>query len=173
MPLVEQTGPLFVQGSKFPSAEVWMPNWLFDVVCVSAQLAASLVERFALDLREVHKPRTGPAGAMQMLPTRTAEAWHRPDELAQAIRARHSEDTGERTGSTCPQCRHWRWLPVGEQEAPVRAGSVASTSDLIASPEVFGSGLGCFRHLLFRRALGETLVAASPRNWDLVEVEID
>jgi len=173
MPLVEQTGPLFMQGSKFPRAEVWTPSWLFDVVCVSAQLATSVAERFALDFKEVHKPRTGPAGAMQMLPTRTSEPWHRPDELAQAIRARHSEFSDATTGSTCPLCGRWKWLPIGEQDAPVKAASVMSANDLIASPEVFGSGLSSFRHLLFRRPLGEILVSASPRNWDLVEVVID
>lgn len=67
-PLVEQSGALVIQGSKLPSAEVWMPNWLFDVVCVSAAMAYDIEGRFATHLGEVHKPRKGPAGVTQILP---------------------------------------------------------------------------------------------------------
>jgi len=174
-PLSEQTGALVIQSSKFPSADVWMPNWRYDVVCVSARVAADITERFSVDLGEVHKPRKGPTGVKQVLPAQTVEPWHRHEELARAVRARHrhSEHDGERTGSSCGQCSRWKWLPVSEDEAPIAASALVSTSDAIASPEAFGDGLKSFRHLLFRRPLGETLVAAAPRNWDLVEVEIN
>jgi hypothetical protein len=33
-----------------------MPNWLYDVICVSAQVAADISERFNVDLGDVHKP---------------------------------------------------------------------------------------------------------------------
>lgn len=172
-PSGEQTGALVIQGSKFPSAEVWMPNWLYDVVCVSARVAGDITERFKIDLGEVHKPRKGPTGVKQILPAQTVEPWHRREELVRAVRARHSEHDGERTGSSCGQCGRWKWLPVSEDEAPITASAVLSTSDAIASPEAFGDGLKSFRHLLFRRPLAETLVAASPRNWSLVEVQIN
>lgn len=150
-----------------------MPNWRFDVVCVSERLAAEISERFNVDLGEVHKPRKGPTGVQQILPVTTVESWHRHEELALAVRARHSEHEGERTGSSCRDCGRWKWLPVSENEAPMVGSALVATSDVIASPETFGDGLRSFRHLLFRRPLGETLVTASPRNWDLVEVEID
>jgi hypothetical protein len=172
-PLVDQSGALVMQGSKFPSADFWMPNWLFDVVCVSERLAADISERFNVDLGEVHTPRTGPTGSRQILPMRTDESWHHQEELAVAVQARHSRHEGERTGSTCETCGRWKWLPVSENEAPIKGNAVVTASDVIASPETFGDGLKSFRHLLFRRPLGETLVAASPRNWDLVEVQIN
>ena len=53
-PLSQQTGALVIQSNKFPTAEVWMPNWLYDVVCVSAQVAADISERFNVDLGDVH-----------------------------------------------------------------------------------------------------------------------
>ncbi len=162
-----------MQGSKFPSADVWMPNWLYDVVCVSARLAAEIAERFTVDLGEVHKPRKGPTGAKQLRPAQTVDPWHRPEELARAVRAHHSKYEGDRTGSSCGHCGRWKWLPVNENEAPIAASALVATSDVIASPEAFGDGLKSFRHLLFRRPLGETLVAACPRNWDLIEVEIN
>lgn len=171
-PLVEQSGPLSMQGSKFPTADVWMPNWLFDVVCVSEQLAADISERFSVNLGEVHKPRKGPTGVQQILPALTVDSWHRQEELVLAVRARHSE-YGDQTGSSCATCGRWKWLPVGENEAPIVASALMSTSDVLASPEVFGDGLKSYRHLLFRRPLGETLVAASPRNWHLVEAEVN
>lgn len=162
-----------MQGSKFPAADVWMPNWLFDVVCVSQRLAADIAERFDVELGEVRKPRSGPTGARQFLPAVTAESWHRPGELASAVRARHSEWEGERTGAICRICGRWKWLPVRENEAPIVGSSVRTGSDVIASPETFGDGLRSFRHLLFRRSLGEILVTASPRTWELIEVQIN
>ena len=171
-PLVEQSGALVIQGSKFPSAEVWMPNWLFDVVCVSAAVADDLQGRFAIHLGEVQKPRKGPTGVKQILPAPTVEPWYRQEALAQAVRARHGQHNGDRTGSTCDHCGRWKWLPVSENEAPLVGTALVSDSDVISSPETFGDGLKSLRHLLFRRPLGETLVAASPRNWDLVDVEV-
>lgn len=172
-PLVKQSGVLTIQGSKFPRADVWMPNWLFDVVCVSGHLAADITQRFAVEMREVHKPRTGATGAKQILPSQTADSWHRPEELARAVRARHGRHEGDRTGSSCGVCGRWKWLPVSAPDAPIVGSALTSGSDVIASPETFGDGLSSFRHLLFRRALGEQLVAASPRNWDVVEVGIN
>lgn len=172
-PLCEQTGALVIQGRKFPTSDVWMPHWRYDVVCVSAQLAASIGKSFAVEFGEVHKPRMGPTGVKQILPARTAEAWRRPEELARAVRHQHRVHYGERTGSSCGHCGRWKWLPVSEGAAPIVASAVASPFDVIASPETFGDVHKSFRHLLFRRPLGEALVAASPRNWDLVEVEIN
>lgn len=171
-PLSDQTGTLVIQGSKFPTAEVWMPNWLFDVVCVSESVADDIKERFEVDLGEVHKPRKGPTGVKQVLPAQTVEPWHRPEELAQAVRARHGKQHGDRTGSRCDRCQRWKWLPVSESDVAIVGSALVSSSHVIASPEFFGDGLTSFRHLLFRRPLGGVLVGASPRNWELVEVEV-
>ena len=168
--LNEQTGHLVMQGRGFPSAEVWMPNWLFDVVCVSAQMAVTLRERFSVTLREVHKPRGGASGLMQLLPGVTHESWYRREDLSAAVTARHGQHDGDRTGATCPACGCWKWLPVAEGEVLVVAAALSETCDVIASPERFGDGLASSRHLLFRRALAETLAAATPRIWDIVEV---
>lgn len=120
-PLVEQSGSLVIQGSKFPSAEVWMPNWLYDVVCVSAAVADEISGRFAVDLGEVHKPRKGQTGVKQVLATQTLEPWHQPHELADAVRARHGQHYGNRTGSSCDRCGRWKWLPINESDAPISA----------------------------------------------------
>lgn len=171
-PLVEQCGSLVVQASKFPTAKVWMPNWLFDVVCVAEGVAHEIDKRFTVDLGEVNKPRTGPTGVKQIRPVQTALPWYRPDELSEAVRARHRQHDGDRTGSTCGSCGRWKWLPVSEHEATLVGSALESSSDVITSPEVFGDGMKTFRHLLFRRDLGQTLVGASPRNWDLAEITI-
>ena len=102
----------------------------------------------------------------------TVEPWHRPEELAHAVVARHGQYSGDQTGSACERCDRWKWLPVSEKDEPIVGSALASTADVIASPETFGDGLMSFRHVLFRRQLGETLVAASQRNWKLVEVQI-
>lgn len=171
-PLVEQSGCLVIQGRKFPSADVWMPNWLFDVVCVSAVVAAEINERFVVELGDVHKPRQGPTGVKQLRPSQTIESWHPPQALAEAVRTRHGHHSGDQTGASCDRCGCWKWLPVSEDEASIRAMALQSTADVIASPEVFGDGLQSFRHVLFRRRLGEVLVRASPRHWSIVEVQV-
>ena len=171
-PLADQSGALVMQGSKFPTAEVWMPNWRFDVVGVSERVADDISTRFDVEMRAVHKPRTGPTGAQQLLPALTAEPWHREDELGAAVLLRHTKHSGNRTGSTCETCGRWKWLPISEHEASISRNAIDGGADLIASPETFGDGLKSFRHLLFRRPLGEVLVAACPRNWTLVEVEV-
>jgi hypothetical protein len=170
-PLRPQIGPLTIQGRKFPTANVWMPNWMFDMICVAPDLAGRIRDRFSVAMREVHKPRHGATGVMQLLPTVTRQAWYVSDQLAVAVKARHGHHYGDQTGARCPGCGHWRWLPVGEGDASLRSTSVAVASDAIASPEIFGDGLTSFRHLLFRRPLGEALVAANPRTWSMVAVE--
>ncbi|MFI7674979.1 hypothetical protein [Actinophytocola sp. NPDC049390] len=169
-PLRPQSGPLTIQGSKFPSASVWMPNWRFDVVCLAADVAREISGRFAVKLREVHKPRSGGTGVMQLIPSVTDEAWYDPAQLSVAVTARHEELNGESTGAHCPGCGRWKWLPILEGEAPIRAEALATTSAVIASPEVFGDGLQSFRHLLFRQPLAAALVRANPRTWSELPV---
>lgn len=103
-PFGEQTGSLVMQGGKFSKAGVWMPNWLFDVVCVSALVADEIRGRFDVTLREVTKPRTGPTGVQQLIPVRTRDAWYQQHDLGRAVRSRHSRDSGAQTGATCARC---------------------------------------------------------------------
>lgn len=170
-PLRAQSGSLIIQGRKFPTANVWMPNWIFDAICVSADVATEISERFSIASREVHKPRQSVTGVVQLLPAVTEELWYDPDRLSTAVRARHREYDGDRVGTRCSACSRWKWLPVSEGEAPIQPSSLNAESDLIASPEVFGDGLSAFRHLLFRKPLAEILVAANPRTWSVVPIE--
>ena len=149
-----------------------MPNWRFDTICVSAAVAEQVRDRFAVALRAVEKPRTGPTAVMQLLSATTESNWHRDDDLARAVALKHARYNGDRTGASCPTCRVWRWLPVEEEHVPIMASALDSTADLIASPEWFGDGWMSFRHLALRRGLAELLKRASPRNWDIRELEL-
>jgi hypothetical protein len=169
-PKVPQSGSLIMQGRKFPNTDVWMPNWRFDVVCLSSEIAEQVANRFAVELREVHKPRGGPIAAMQIIPAVTPQRWYDAAELKTAVMARHAEHNPNQTGSQCSECSIWKWLPVSEGEAPLYLQAIPSATDAVASPEVFGDGLQSFRHLLFRRSLGEFLASAHPRAWRVVEV---
>ncbi|MEV6286488.1 hypothetical protein [Kribbella sp. NPDC051770] len=164
-----QSGALVMQGRKFPTAGVWMPNWLFDVVCLSGEVAEQVADRFAVELREVRKP-LGPTSARQLIPTVTRQPWYDPAGLSTAVKARHAKHNPNESGSQCSECSTWKWLPIGEAEASVQLRSITSATDVVASPEVFGDGLKAFRHLLFRRSLGEFLAGTHPRAWRVVEV---
>ena len=100
--LVPQCGDLVVQGKKFPSAEVWMPNWCFDAFCVSASVAEEIQHRFAVSLRDVLTPRKGPTGVEQMLPALTEPPWHDPADLRRAVLARHGEFHADQAGGVRP-----------------------------------------------------------------------
>jgi hypothetical protein len=171
-PLHEQTGSLVLQSRKFPTGPVWMPNWQFNCIGVSAEVAADVAQRFDVPMREVLKPRGVATGAMQLLPAVCASPWYEAGSLEAAVHDRHERYTVERVGATCPECQRWRWLPISEGEVPICRDSLDQSRDLLASPEIFGDGLQTFRHLVFRRPLGEFLAAAAPRTWSVVELEL-
>ena len=171
-PLRNQSGPLVIQGSKFPTADVWMPNWLFDTVCISADIAEEVARDFRVDLVEVHNPRQGVTGVRQVRAGPTASPWYTKKHLSRAVRERHGQDYGRTTGSTCRSCGRWKWLPIAEDWAPVQASALTPDADVVASPEIFGDGLKSFRHLLFRRPLAELLHSKAKRNWDLRAVSL-
>lgn len=172
-PLHEQTGPLVMQGSTFPTASVWMPNWRFDTVCVAGDIAEHVARNFKVTLGEVHQPRHGDIGVRQLLPRPSAAPWYATKDLSRAVRDRHGHHSGRMTGgSTCRSCGRWKWLPVSEGGAPVQSRALVSDADVLASPETFGDGLSSFRHLLFRRPLGDYLLSKAKRNWDLLEVPV-
>lgn len=168
-PLREQTGPLTIQGRGFPSAAVWMPNWRFDVVCVSAEVAAGLQD-FEVETRDVHKPRTGATGVKQLVARQGQVNWYSPLDLERAVLERHRRHSGDRTGAACATCGRWRWLPVTEEEVRADLSVLPAGADLVASPEIFGDGWKSFRHILFRRELADYLVAANKSVWSVVEL---
>jgi len=160
-----------IQGSKFPVSDVWMPNWSFDVVCVSAAVAEIVSAGYRVRLGDVHRPKTGPTGVKQLIPVVTPANWYDDTLLETVIPGKHPHD--DAAGSTCSSCARWRWLPVLEGDVPIRSAALAGVrSDVIASPEWFGSGWSSMRHLLFRRELASVLVGANPKHWSIVGVEI-
>ena len=172
-PKVEQTGHLILQGYKFPKADVFMPNWSFDVIGVSAHVAAEVGKRFKVKMRSVHKPKTGATEVMQLLPGESSENWYLDSDLKAAVERRPGVDREPWLHQVCDACGTARWLPVSEGQAPISLRAVEGVaSDFVASPERFGSGKRSFRHLLFRRSLGVFLQASSPRNWELKEVTL-
>jgi len=170
-PLRDQTGPLTIQASKFPTAKAWMPNWMFDVVCLASDLAKEVQTQFPVQLRDVHKPREGATGVKQLQVEATNERWYDTQELERAIRNRHRHG-GERTGLRCSACNTWKWLPISEADVATRAEALATDQAIIASPEIFGDGSSSFRHLLFREPLAQTLKTASPRLWDVTSIRV-
>ncbi len=72
----------------------------------------------------------------------------------------------------------WRWLPLSFDPIPPMTTEVLppvldvrefDEFDVVASPEWFGDGCNAFRQILVRRELASTIVAASPRDFRIVE----
>ncbi|WP_182380138.1 hypothetical protein [Nocardioides sp. WS12] len=169
-PFSEQTGHLTLQGSGFPTASVFIPNWQFNAICLDAATAQNVAARFNVSMREVRKPRSGGTGVQQLIPSVGKEPWYDPEELGRVVLERHRQYSGNSIGATCSACGRWRWLPVVEGDAPIRPQALSGDTDLIASPETFGDGWSTHRHLAVRRALAETLVSANPRTFSIREV---
>ena len=108
---------------------------------------------------------------MQLLPAVSAIPWCGEVPLEVAVRKRHERYDGNGIGATCPSCRRWRWLPIPEGEVPIKRDALAVSGDLSASPQIFGDGFLTFRHLVYRRPLGEFLADADPRTQSVVELE--
>lgn len=167
-----QTGSLVLEARKFPTGPVWVPNWRFDCVGVSAEIAPEVARRFRVPMRDVLKPRGVATGAMQLLPALCRTPWYDEAPLTAAVHARHELHDSGTVGSTCTECQRWRWLPISLGEVPIKGDSLDEAGDMLASPEIFGAGWKTFRHLLYRRPLGEFLAAAAPRTWSVVELEV-
>lgn len=165
IPAREQSGSLILRAAKFPTSHFWMPNWQFDALCVRLEAAAAIIDKFNLRTMPVQQPKLADTGVVQLLPVVTAAAWYDVDRLRSLATARHGN-----TGSRCSSCGTWRWLPLSNAELPAPHAAATETSEaFIASPEWFGSGMSAHRQLLFRRPLGEALVALNRRVWSLVE----
>jgi hypothetical protein len=144
----------------------WVPNWHFDTLCVDADVAAALSERFIVDLRPVAWYGAARGVAHQVVFPTVGSRWFAVEDLERRTRARHGG-----TGSTCSTCGRWRWLPLPMNERPAPVEDFAGVEvDAVASPEWFGDGCQSSRDLLVRRELAEFLVAASPKDFKLLDL---
>ncbi len=169
-PVRQQIGPLTIQGSGFPAADVWIPNWRYDSVCVSGKLAEQLRDHFNVKMREVHKPRHGPTGVQQLVPSISERPWYATAALSESVRKRHPEDV--QAGTHCATCGTFKWFPANEGDVAISAESLETAAPVVASAELFGDGRKSFRHLLFRRRLADLLAEANPRTFSVKEVEV-
>ena len=89
--------------------------------------------------------------------------------LLSGMRASHGAQTSP--GTRCDACATWRWYPlVHEDLPPIRSLPPFDECDVLASREWFGDGWKAFRQLVVRRGLAELIVAASPRDFRIVEL---
>lgn|GEM_PF-1257168 len=171
MPCHEQTGSLVLQRRNMTVTGAWLPYWKGDVICMEASLASELSSKFDLAFRSVEWPKSENSDAVQLVIPVVGEKWYNPDQLARVTTARHGE-----TGAKCAECGRWRWMPLAYGSPrgtlpPLVDPLLVEDVNVAASPEWFGSGWMCFRQLLFRRELAEAICAASPRDFEMVEVE--
>lgn len=166
VPQHEQTGALILQAKNQRATGAWVPNWLFDVICMEASLATELQEKFGVSVREVQWHGKAPGSAAQLVIPVTAHNWYDADELGAATLARHGT-----AGATCLECRVWRWMPLmPELMPPLRWVPGPDAPPVLASPEWFGDGWNAFHQLIFRRDLAEAIAAASPRDFKVDEL---
>ena len=163
VPKHEQTGSLVMRASKFPTSAFWMPNWLFDRLCVRLPDALAVIDAYALRTLPVVKPKAT-TDVVSLLPVLTQSPWFDASALARAVGARHGH-----TGSRCDACGVWRWFPLPFDELPDPGlAHVADDVHLVSSPEWFGDGMSARREIRARRPLAEALAALNPRVWKLL-----
>jgi hypothetical protein len=155
---------MILQASKLPKGDFWMPNWRFDALCVRVSAAEDLLRRFRVRTLPVHTPKSKDTGIVQLVPTVSDGPLYDRASLHDSATARHGE-----AGQICPQCGTWRWLPLGAGDLPVPVGLSEAPNGLIASSELFGTGMRTFRALMFQRPLAEALTRLNPRVWSVVE----
>lgn len=163
VPMRPQCGELVLQTKELNGEGAWVPNWQFDAVCLSADLA-SQVRRWDVELRPVVWHGAGGAAAFQLVAPSVGDAWFAPRDLREAAIAKHGE-----AGARCGSCGTWRWMPLASDELPPLRIDLRRTTDaaIAASPEWFGDGWLAYRVLMMRRDLGELIAAASPRDFAL------
>jgi hypothetical protein len=163
VPQRPQCGDLVLRSKKQSGQGAWVPNWRFDALCVSAELAGE-VRRFNVELRRVVWRGWEAPAAFQLVAPTVGDAWYAPEELSEAAMARHGE-----AGARCGACATWRWMPVASDQLPPLRIELPRTSGsaVAASPEWFGDGCKAYRVLMMRTELAELLAAASPRDFTL------
>lgn len=166
-PKREQIGSLVLQRKGMSSPKgAWLPYWIYDALCLEQSLGEEISQDFSVELLPVKWHPTPSGEAMQFVAPSTESAWYTEEDLTRAALNRHP-----RAGARCPDCDRWRWMPVTIQDLPAPSTEVLATStDVIASPEIFGDGMQSFRHVLFRRELAQKIAQASPRDFRIVEI---
>jgi hypothetical protein len=173
VPQRSQCGSLVLQRKSFKVHGAWMPNWQFDVICLDAALADEIAGKFRVDLMDVKWHASFPGQARQIIAPTVGRDWFDADQLRGRVLAEHG-----RSGAACAACGMWRWLPLAfeplppltkESLPPLRDAPEFEEFDVIASPEWFGDGWVAFRQILVRRELASMIVAASPRDFRIVE----
>ena len=167
VPRHPQTGSIVLQRKGMTVQGAWVPNWRFDVICCERSLADEAASRFDLDLRTIEWHATSPGEAAQIVVPTTGDSWFDPDELRDAVIARHGV-----AGATCPDCGVWRWMPLTFGSLPaLRISPPLRDVAIAASPEWFGDGRRAFRQIVVRRELAELLAAASPRDFRVEAID--
>jgi hypothetical protein len=170
-----QSGNLVLQRKGLDSIDgAWMPNWQFDVLCLERGLAERIADRFRVELRDVHWRGGAPGEAKQIVALTVGEAWFDHAQLHQKLLSAHGN-----AGTLCPECRVWRWMPLGFSPVPPLTDEVLpplldvpglKDVDVGASPEWFGDGWQAFRQIVVRRELAQIVVDASPHDFRIQEV---
>ncbi len=170
VPRRHQCGPLVLQRRGLGRVRgAWVPNWQFDVICLDSGLADDIAARFGVEVREVEWHGRAPgARAKQLVVPTVGESWFDHRDLRKAAIARHGT-----AGATCRECGVWRWMPlILELLPPLSINPALSRVDVAASPEWFGDGWKAFRQILLRRELAEMIVAGSPRDFEVVTLDL-
>ncbi len=166
VPHHEQTGHLTLQRRRLMVSGCWKPNWQFDEICLDAELAAVVRDRFDVELRPVEWARATSEEAYQIVIPSVGESWFDHVELTRAAIGAHGV-----ASVTCPVCRRWKWMPLRHELLPPFVGlDDGWPVDVAGSPEWFGDGRVASREIVARRELAELLVAASPRDIEIVPV---
>ena len=169
VPRGPQIGSLVLERRGMGSVDgAWVPNWHFDVLCLDRDLADEAGRRFNVDLRELEWRGQPVARAVQMVIPTVGDFWFEPAELRTMTEKQHGV-----AGATCSACGVWRWMPLPLSLLPPLRLSpeFGDDVDIAASPEWFGDGWNAYREILVRRELAELMVAASPKDLEIVPVE--
>ena len=170
IPKRPQSGSLVLRRRGLTGRSSWVPNWLFDVICLEQSVADELVDAFDIPVRKIEwKGRgSGPREASQIVAPTVGESWFSEAELAEATARHHGPG---RTGARCLECGVWRWYPLVDWLLPpLRIRPGLGNVPVAASPEWFGDGLKAFREILIRRDLAESLVQSSNGELGILEI---
>lgn len=168
-PKHEQTGQLHLAAEGMaPPLGAWVPNWLFDTLCVGIDDSVSAqIEGFSVELRDVVWVGSSPGATKQVVVPTVGKRWFDEEELRRRVVERHGAP-----GTLCPACGTWRWMPLTfGLLPPLKLDFSAVESDTVASPEWFGDGKQSYRQVLVRRELAEFLAAASPKDFKIRAVQ--
>jgi hypothetical protein len=171
VPRHPRRGSLILQRKSFKVHGAWSPYWQWGI-CLEAELAYEIAAAFRVELMDVKWHASSPGKAREIIAPPVGERWFDADQLRARAIAQHGT-----AGAACAECGVWRWLPLPFTPNPLHRQVLPPVLDVqefdefdvVASPEWFGDGCNCFREILVRRELASIIVAASPRDFRIVE----